>query len=199
MAEKINISIIEKAMNMYQEEKISVNECAKRNNIGATTLTRYLIKNNIKIRKYVTRKYNYDETFFEKIDTEEKAYWLGFIAADGSIISNETILEIGLAKKDEQHLEKFIKSIKGSKEMIKQKKQNAGKGKLYDAVRVSVCSAKMCKDLKKQNITPNKSLTLGFLNHIDKNLIKHYLRGYFDGDGSISTNGKNRNGKKNGR
>lgn len=42
----------------------------------------------------MARKYNYNDNYFENIDTEEKAYWLGFIAADGSIVNNNRALEI---------------------------------------------------------------------------------------------------------
>lgn len=55
---------------------------------------------------------------------------------------------------------------------------------------------KMCDDLIKLNIVPNKGFHLDFPKNIPKDLIRHYLRGYFDGDGSICTNGLNRNGTK---
>ena len=44
---------------------------------------------------------------FEKIDTEEKAYWLGFLYADGSVGSKDDRIELGLAEKDFHHIEKF--------------------------------------------------------------------------------------------
>ena len=57
----------------------------------------------------VSRKYNFDENFFDKIDTEEKAYWLGFIYADGAIFKRT--LSIRLSTKDIHHLEKFKKIL----------------------------------------------------------------------------------------
>ena len=45
--------------------------------------------------------------YFDKINTEEKAYWLGFLYADGSISSKEDKIELGLAEKDLHHIEKF--------------------------------------------------------------------------------------------
>jgi len=47
------------------------------------------------------RRYNLDETFFEKIDNEEKAYWLGFLAGDGAI-TDENRLRLRLAIKDKK-------------------------------------------------------------------------------------------------
>ena len=80
--------------------------------------------------------------------------------------------------------------------MLKERTNTAGNGKTYKTVRVNVCNKKMCNDLFNLGIVSNKSLTLQFPKNIPNSLIKHYLRGYFDGDGSISTNGTNRNGSK---
>jgi len=54
-------------------------------------------------------KHIFNHNFFETIDTEEKAYWLGFIAADGGLASNIYRLTIGLNQKDQNHLEKLLK------------------------------------------------------------------------------------------
>lgn len=43
-------------------------------------------------------------TYFENIDTEEKAYWLGFLYADGYVNANEDKIELCLAEKDFHHL-----------------------------------------------------------------------------------------------
>ena len=48
---------------------------------------------------------------FEIIDTEEKAYWLGFLYADGSVSSTDNRIELGLAEKDLNHIEKFKEFI----------------------------------------------------------------------------------------
>lgn len=139
-------------------------------------------------------KYNYNENYFEKIDTEEKAYWLGFIAADGSIINNGNALEISLSSKDHEHLIKFLKAIEGDSNMIKTRQSNDGTNTYHATSRIRVCCKKMCDDLAKFDIVPNKGDKLCFPTFLKKKLLRHYLRGYFDGDGSISTNGKNRNG-----
>ena len=194
MPTKITQEIIEKAINEYKNNNISIVECATNNNIGATTLTRYLKKRDIKIKKNNGNIYSYNENYFEIIDSEEKAYWLGFIAADGSIVNNGTILEISLSSKDKEHLIKMVNALDGDLNMIKDRNQKAGNGKCYPTSRLNVCSTKLCNDLYKLNIVPNKGFILNFPSNISKELMKHYLRGYFDGDGSICTNGKNRNG-----
>lgn len=143
-------------------------------------------------------KYYYNKDFFQNIDTEEKAYWLGFLYADGCInrmYRNEKLkamnLEIGLCRDDEEHLKKFLKSIESNVE-IKHKKSNLN-GKTYECSRIIICCTKMCYDLIDKGCTPEKSLSLKFPNEniIHKKLIKHFIRGYFDGDGCVSVNKNN--------
>lgn len=191
MAIKLDQTLVRKAINDYTENNLSIVECASKYNIGATTLTRYLKKEGIDT-SYDTRKYSYNERFFQTIDTEQKAYWLGFIAADGSIINNGSVLQITLQLSDKEHLERFIKDIDGDSEMVKERSQKAN-GKEYPAARVNVCSKILCNDLFNKGITPRKGFVLDFPD-LNKEMLKHYLRGYFDGDGSISTNGKYRKG-----
>lgn len=126
-------------------------------------------------------KYNYDRSYFKTIDTEEKAYWLGFIAADGNVAAKMNNMRINLNIIDKNHLEKFRKSINGNqpiKENIREKNYS---------VYIDMNSQEVCKDLEKYGITPKKSLTLDIkIELIPENLINHFIRGYFDGDGSIN-------------
>lgn len=124
--------------------------------------------------------YNYNRNFFDKIDTEEKSYWAGFIAADGNIRKDFHKMRIELNIQDKTHLEKFRKSIDGDmpvRESIRPKNHSC-----Y----IDLNSVKICKDLDKIGITPNKSLTLNVdLSSISEELVHHFYRGYFDGDGII--------------
>lgn len=138
-------------------------------------------------------KYYYDKDFFQNIDTEEKAYWLGFLYADGCINQQyrngklkSMHLEIGLSQKDKAHLVKF-KECLHSNVPIKNKLSKLD-GKLYESSRIAVCCTKLCRDLCTKGCTPQKSLTLKFpnCNIIPNELIKHFIRGYFDGDGCVS-------------
>lgn len=78
--------------------------------------------------------------------------------------------------------------------MVKDRNQKCSNGKYYPTSRISVCSSTMINHLAKYGIVQNKGFNLVFPNFLKEELLRHYLRGYFDGDGSISTNGKNRNG-----
>ena len=114
---------------------------------------------------------------FETIDTEEKAYWLGFLYADGSVGSTDNRIELGLAEKDLKQIEKFRDFIG-----IPNKISYRPNTKSYRYAFKSVpCKA----DLIKQGCVPKKSLILRFPteDQVPKNLIRHFIRGYFDGDG----------------
>ena len=114
---------------------------------------------------------------FEKIDTEEKAYWLGFLYADGSVGSKENKIELGLAEKDLSQVEKFKQFI-GLDNKISYRKNT----KSY---RSSFRSQKCKQDLISQGCVPKKSLILTFPTEqqVSHSLICHFMRGYFDGDG----------------
>lgn len=125
--------------------------------------------------------YKYNKQFFNKIDNEEKAYWAGFIAADGNIRKDFLKMRLELNIRDYNHLEKFRKSISGDnpiKELIRPNNHSC-----Y----IDVNCKEFCLALNNLGITPKKSLTLDInFNLIPKNLRNHFIRGYFDGDGSIN-------------
>lgn len=132
-------------------------------------------------------KYSYNESFFENIDNEEKAYWLGFLYADGciNVTCKNKSLELTVCEEDVGHLYKLRQALQGN--MPIKSKVVKLKGKEYLAFRITVCSTKLCDDLIKWGCIPNKSLILQFPVNLPHNLYKHFIRGYVDGDGCIST------------
>lgn len=126
-----------------------------------------------------------DESIFEVIDTEEKAYWLGFLYADGYV--NHRQVELSLKESDYEHIVKF-KSFMHSEHKISYKKST----KSY---RITICSTKIASDLARLGCVQCKSLILKFPTEeqVPKHLIHHFMRGYFDGDGSVSINLEKKN------
>ena len=120
---------------------------------------------------------------FEKIDTEEKAYWLGFLYADGCVGSKEDKVELSLSEKDLHHIEKFKEFMNINNKICYREKTKA--------YRFSFRSQKCKFDLIRQGCFPKKSLILKFPTEeqVPKNLMKHFIRGYFDGDGWFSNTG----------
>ena len=128
-----------------------------------------------------TTPITFNNTIFNKIDTEEKAYWLGFLYADGSVSSfPRNTIELSLQLLDANHLDKF-KSFLNSSNNIKLDFK-------VKRCRFSVCNKQFKTDLIKNGCTPKKSLILTFPseNIVPKNLQRHFIRGYFDGDGCLS-------------
>ena len=154
---------------------------------------------DIKINRLglVKSNYNYDYSFFNVIDTEEKAYWLGFISADGCVTINEETqsceLCIRLQASDFEHLKKFNKALKGNVQVTFNKRLCSFTGKTYPMCNIRYYCKEMVYDLLKYNVIPAKSLVIKYPNNIPKELEKHYIRGYFDGNGCLSISKKNNN------
>lgn len=153
-----------------------------------------------RLRKFNIRLYNYhnedkfDSSIFDSIDTEEKAYWLGFIYADGSISfqKGRYSFELSLKGDDIEHLNKFNSFMKYKGNNVKLGKTSCN-GKIFSRCRWSIGNKHLWETLNNYGCIPRKSLNLQFPKEEifkDKSLIRHFLRGYFDGDGCISIDKK---------
>lgn len=168
---------------------VGVIEIAKKLNLAISTVSAYLNKNGYKTCKHpkkINGYYTVDESYFDDIDTEEKAYWFGFIMADGSVrlrdertVSASYGLTIELAGIDRNHLEKFKKAIK-SNVILSERKDR-------DMVSITIYNKHFAMSLAEKGCVPDKThrgfIDDSLLNNI--NLKKAYLRGYCDGDGYI--------------
>lgn len=148
-------------------------------NINNKTIGRLLKNNNIKVSN---RKHFYNEKYFDKINTSDKAYWLGFILADGYVNEKKYFMRIKLQECDKYHLYKFIKCINGDKNMIHFEYHNITGNKEYY---VEVNGKYFINSLIKLNIRQAKSSGKEKLSPIPKRYIKDYIRGIWDGDGHI--------------
>lgn len=130
--------------------------------------------------------------FFNVIDTEEKAYWLGFFLADASVLKNGNTVSIGLSIRDYDHLHRLKKSLNMT-HPIKEFVSSNG----YDSCMISFHSKNIKEKLISYNVIPNKKENgkRPFLS-LRKDLIKHYIRGFFDGDGCVSETTRKENGNK---
>ena len=131
-------------------------------------------------------KYNFNENYFSNIDSEEKAYWLGFLFADGNIYKNQMTLK--LKQTEISHLEKFKLALNSDHTIHNGKNYISNKSKYknvgyYSALLIS--NMQFTKDLISLGCVPNKSLIVEFPS-ISYDLSRHFIRGVFDGDGCIS-------------
>ena len=110
----INLAIEEYINTSIYERSIS--SLADKYGINRKTIIKYLKERNIEITN-THNKTPFNENFFDIIDTEEKAYWLGFLYADGFITSKDNKIGLSLSIKDIDHLAKYNKSLNYSKGM----------------------------------------------------------------------------------
>ena len=123
-------------------------------------------------------KYQADFAFFDVIDSDAKAYWLGFIAADGTITRGQFSISLGM--KDADHLFRLKAAMQADHPV----KFYSYPAKQHAFARFLISSKPLTAALDRLGITPNKTFTL-CLPPIDRKLINAFVRGYFDGDGSI--------------
>lgn len=180
----MNSNQYEQAKELYKQGK-SLRQIGELLNINRKELSKKFKEDNIIIRdpnknsKGKAKRFKeVDETIFETIDTEEKAYWLGFLYADGYV--NDKQVELALKAEDLEHIKKFKNFMKSEHKISY--KENA------NAYRITICSSKIASDLRALGCVQAKSLILTFPTEqqVPKHLIHHFMRGYFDGDGCIS-------------
>lgn len=124
------------------------------------------------------------QIFFSKIDSEEKAYVLGFMYADGYITGK--YFGFKQSAKDKEILEKIQIALKSKHKIGEYINSNGyGQGNAYCSLIIS--NEKMVSDLQKLGVVFSKSKVLQFPNQeqVPSHLLRHFIRGYFDGDGSI--------------
>lgn len=132
-------------------------------------------------------KYHVNEHFFDKIDTEEKAYVLGWFYSDGCV-DKKGKLRISLNHKDREILEKIRDIMSYTGPLY----ENPPHKNSEAMVTLCINRKTLADKLIDAGCMPNKSLILHFpsADIIPSNLVHHFVRGYFDGDGSISISRK---------
>lgn len=122
-------------------------------------------------------------TLFDNIDTQTKAYWLGFITADGNTSKNGYTTSVNLSAKDKGHLQKLAQFLNGKVMDVKWIKGD----KSYAGCYLHVSDKHMQNMLVSIGVVPNKTEydQSCILNSVPNDLISHFVRGLFDGDGSI--------------
>ena len=129
------------------------------------------------------RSYSLDTTYFHAIDTEAKAYWLGFLAADGFVDSKKGTVALSLAEKDADHVARF-KADLGYGGPVTVSTQGRGFSRGHKIVRVSISCRKMARALAELGFRENKTWTIEPWQGPPE-LMRHYWRGVVDGDGCL--------------
>jgi hypothetical protein len=174
----------------YEYEKCgSMQKMADKLNVSIDSIAKYMNLYSVCYAKNYKGIYSCNDNSFSN-DSEHSFYWAGFLAADGSLQKRKhsKILKLTLSEKDLSHLEKFKFFIQSNNPIKKYtiKPTSLVKSVNY-CVEIQIVSNKIYDDLSRFNIVPNKTKTYEFPEWmIGHDLINHFMRGYFDGDGCIS-------------
>lgn len=159
---------------------------AKRYRHSRSTIRAALAKASIAIRPHTetSQRYNIAADTFSRIDTHEKAYWLGFLYADGNVYlgsANEAkhVVQLCLSAKDAAHVERFRAFLKSNHPLYWERQDTS--------VRFMANNQELVRDLMALGCVPRKSLTLQFPTEeqVPRQYRSSFILGYADGDGSI--------------
>lgn len=191
------------AARLYETGKYSGEALGRMFGLKGGSVLALLRRRGIKIKdqSQINRKYALNESFFDQIDTEEKAYFLGLLYADGCNNEKTRTVAINLNEDDKDILDKFKDAIKSERPIkyivvkgTNLKKKDGSACSFKNLWSLYFCSKKLSNSLAKQGCVAAKSLILDFPDEsvVPNDLKRHFIRGYFDGDGCISLeNGKN--------
>ena len=176
---RCQLNISDKCNNVVEQEYRSIRNVMDRND-GKYICMFCSRKNKFSGRNNPNCKYkNLDDNFFSTIDTEFKAYLLGWIASDGHVSANNDIrIEINI--RDEEILKTLRNGICPDIPMVY---RNNGS---TDLIGFCICSKKICEDVCSYlQINPGKKSDTVQLPKLSEELTWTFIRGLFDGDGSV--------------
>lgn len=175
---KEDASVVEERKSKIKElylNGMSCNQIAEILNLPRSTVIKYVNSMDISrgrgMKSLIER-----EDYFDAIDCEEKAYWLGYLMADGNVSThnNQYSLKLHVGYEDKELIDKFLECIGSPNKPVHKEETNS----YY----VSISSKHMIHKLIEYGVTPRKS-GREKLPDIPDDLIRHFIRGYFDGDG----------------
>jgi DNA-binding transcriptional regulator WhiA len=173
---------IDSMIRLYTIDKQNTYDIGNELNLSAVTVQSYLKKAGIQLSH---QKYKFNEHYFNKIDTPNKAYFLGLIYADGCVFPKKNSCAIKLTKEDDYVLEEFKKDIDSQKPLHYTKSKPIVGTKYIGKAqcKLELNSKILIEDLISLGVVQNKSLILKFPKNMP--FSKDFIRGYFDGDGCI--------------
>jgi hypothetical protein len=166
---------------------LNSNQCGRLFGCSGTTVLRILAEQGIQRRtsSEASRVYQIEDDFFDEIDTEEKAYFFGMLMADGTNRTQKNEIDLRLQENDQDILLKLRNLIfKEERPLLPVPYENP---KHKDQLRLLICNKHISEQLSLLGCVRNKTHRVTYPHWLDPKLDSHFIRGYFDGDGSIFT------------
>lgn len=182
---------------LYTKEKLSTPKIGKIMGCSYNKICHILDEFGIQRVNNGVRKYKINEEYFDCIDTPNKAYILGLMCADGCNFPPKHTAFISLQESDVDLLKQIRTELNSDQpiRIIDQSNRCSENNYSYNNMcTLNMYSAHICRSLEKLGVVRNKSLILEFP-IISSELYSHFIRGYFDGDGSLYQYVKNENNK----
>jgi hypothetical protein len=181
---------------MYLEQQLSIGAIAEKMGYSISKVQKYLkregiARTNLDSKKVLSRQKQHNSIFFDSIDTEEKAYWLGFFYADGYLNKDGSLLKIELSSRDALHLQRFA-DIFQREVLVYARSADKRNGRIYKTATCAVSCAYLWSALRAKGIKQGNTLSedVSVFEHVPEELLHHFVRGFFDGDGSVYRNNK---------
>jgi hypothetical protein len=175
---------IQKNVIRLLSEGLPPSEVARNLNLSKSTVSSVIKSKNIQnIFRLTDNKC--DHTYFEKIDTVEKAYLLGFFIADGWIRTDSNRMGISIQQEDKLILS-YFKSFSNAN--ISYRNRSTDTQKRKSTATITWTSEKMKEDFGSYNIIPNKTYHTEFefpFERMDFKYTRDFIRGFLDGDGAV--------------
>lgn len=171
-------SIKSEIKHLYLDKMMGCKRIGKELGISEKRIAKFL-KDEGLLQHSRNKKHKCNSYFFSEIDCEEKAYWLGVLYADGNVSSSTP--EIKFTSTDKEWVEMFLNSI-GSTDVPHREFHKKFQKEIWKA---RITDKKLHNDLISVGCVPAKSLIIEFP-ELNKDLIRHFIRGYFDGDGFVT-------------
>ena len=154
------------------------------------TIANFLRRYSVVIRdsSRAKQKYSIDEHVYDTIDTQDKAYFLGLLMADGNSSSSSHCIRLDLQERDKELVEKFRSLFKSNRPFIIRPIKITDGYTCQAQVGCSITNKYVAESLAKWGIIPNKTFITTFPEALDSQYYSHFVRGLFDGDGSLSIN-----------
>jgi hypothetical protein len=170
---------------LYQEG-VSIKALAEKFSIDKRRIIKWLTEHQITIRtsSQAIRTTNFQESYFDIIDDANKAYWLGFCYADAYNCDTNNTFILTLKGEDYSHLVKLAELLHLPSSKIKTSNLSVNH-KIYPIASLKLYSKHICQQMSSLGCPRAKSFTITFPTWLRKELQVDFIRGLFDGDGSL--------------
>jgi len=172
-------------VSLWELGKYTCVDLSRQFNISSVAIGGLLKRRGYKMKSQseLQRKYEINENFFDTIDTQEKAYFLGFLYADGYNNTERNSVALSLKESDKEilvTLNGLLQPTKPLQYVIVRNNSNT-----QNQYRLVIANKHLSKKLSELGCTKAKTFTLTYPYWLNAYLAPHFIRGYFDGDGYL--------------